>query len=102
MFPLLLCCYGDSVNFRDIVVSNSSGKISKLAVSQDKLVELSAWNAHNYEAWIVTSDKWNGHVIYSGADDCRLLTWDTRGPCHQPVHCCKQCQCSSSHYVALV
>ena len=88
--------------FRDIVVSNSLGKISKLHVSQDKLVELRSWNAHNYEAWIVTSDKWNSDVIYSGADDCRLLTWDTRGPCHHPVHCCKQCQFSVGWLIHLV
>lgn len=54
------------MHFRDIVVSSSSGKISKLCVSQEKLVELRAWNGHNYEAWIVTGDKWSGDVIYSG------------------------------------
>lgn len=54
------------MHFRNIVVSNSLGKISKLDVSQDKLVELRSWNAHSYEAWVVTSDKWNADIIYSG------------------------------------
>ena len=55
------------MHFRDIVVSNSLGKISKVDISQDKLVELRSWSAHSYEAWIVTSDKWNGDIIYSGS-----------------------------------
>jgi len=52
--------------FRDIVVSDSSGKISKYCVNQDKLVKLTSWSAHDHEAWIVACDKWNSHVIYSG------------------------------------
>lgn len=61
-------------HFRDIVVSTSSGKVSKLAVSHDKLVELMSWNAHNYEAWIVTSDKWSSDVIYSGKEvKCKCI-----------------------------
>ena len=59
------CNYYPNI-FRDIVVSNSSGKIIKLDVGQDRLAELRSWNAHNYEAWIVAGDKWNDHVIYSG------------------------------------
>lgn len=66
MLPALLCCHNDIMHFRDIVVSSSSGKISKLNVSQDKLVELQSWNAHRHEAWIVTGDKWSGNLVYSG------------------------------------
>lgn len=62
----LVCCHGDIIHFRDIVVSSSSGKISKYNINQDKLVELRSWNAHGHEAWIVTSDKWSGDLVYSG------------------------------------
>ncbi|KAJ3123636.1 Diphthine methyltransferase [Physocladia obscura] len=62
-----------------IVVSKSNGDLSLLELSNTSLVERETWNAHGFEAWIVSFDAWRpDSVIYSGGDDCILKSWDIR------------------------
>eukprot|EP01111_Echinosteliopsis_oligospora_P010251 TRINITY_DN3156_c0_g1_i1.p1 TRINITY_DN3156_c0_g1~~TRINITY_DN3156_c0_g1_i1.p1 ORF type:complete len:187 (-),score=54.27 TRINITY_DN3156_c0_g1_i1:124-627(-) len=63
-----------------IGISHNSGKI---AVWDLNIPDLPAytWRAHNYEAWVVASSSHHqgqGHVWWSGGDDCMLRGWDTR------------------------
>eukprot|EP00794_Sanderia_malayensis_P003306 gene3306-3791_t len=43
------------------------------------------WSGHDYDAWIVTQDKFSPDIVYSGGDDCRLKTWDLRALA-RPTH----------------
>ena len=64
-------------------MSDSLGQISLVELCDSGPRLLRQWKAHNYESWIVALDH-NPSVVYSGGDDCRLCTWDTRLDCEKP------------------
>ncbi|KAF6199386.1 hypothetical protein GE061_007412 [Apolygus lucorum] len=61
-----------------IVVSDSSGSVHVVSITQDKLTLTSSRKAHEFEAWIAAYDYFNTSVFYSGGDDCKLKVHDTR------------------------
>ncbi|BFG02139.1 diphthine methyltransferase [Drosophila madeirensis] len=67
---------GDAVQ---LVVSDSKGNISHLRyTAQGELSVVGTWNAHGFEAWTCTFDRWTPQRVYSGGDDCLLLAHDLR------------------------
>ncbi|GFO06777.1 WD repeat domain 85 [Plakobranchus ocellatus] len=60
-----------------VAASDSSGFLSILDI--DKGLEvIDSWQAHDYEAWITAFHKFDGNLVFSGGDDCRLKGWDIR------------------------
>lgn len=72
--------YSENHRQRNLIVSDSSGSISLLNfnVELKQLTLTHKWNAHSFEAWICTFDKWNSNTIYTGGDDTFLHAYDLR------------------------
>lgn len=66
-----------------VAVSQTDGGLSLWAVRPGAAApEIEQqWKAHELEAWIVASDRWQEGVYYSGADDCQFRAWDARVDC---------------------
>ncbi|TKY87132.1 hypothetical protein EX895_003809 [Sporisorium graminicola] len=45
---------------------------------------LTAWAAHDFEAWIAGFDCFHPTTVWSGGDDLSLKGWDVRSPSHPP------------------
>ncbi|XXQ39004.1 methylated diphthine methylhydrolase [Plasmodiophora brassicae] len=61
-----------------LACASSSGCVSVL--DWPTLAEQRQWRAHDLEAWTCAFDKHDECVVYSGADDCSLRSWDVRAP----------------------
>jgi len=48
-------------------------------------VLVNEWTAHDFEAWIVSWNYWDGNVVLSGGDDCKLKGWDLRQGFERPT-----------------
>jgi len=69
-----------------LAVSTSKGELCLVKI-REAVAELeTSWNAHDMEAWIVTKDRFQPSLLFSGADDCKMKIWDTRQGCDFPVH----------------
>lgn len=49
-----------------LVVSDSSGAVTVLRVTDKGLEKIGQWKSHSFEAWIGAFNYWNSHVFYSG------------------------------------
>ncbi|KAH9513181.1 Diphthine methyltransferase [Bulinus truncatus] len=67
-----LNCRGDMLS-----ASDSLGYVTVFNVNKE-ISQVSAWKAHDYEAWITAFDNFNPNVVYSGGDDAKLKVWDIR------------------------
>jgi diphthamide biosynthesis protein 7 len=61
-----------------LCVSYSDGSLQLCHATPSSLVCLSAWRAHDLEAWTVCPDLVSPNILYSGGDDCAFKKWDTR------------------------
>ncbi|XP_029168154.1 diphthine methyltransferase isoform X2 [Nylanderia fulva] len=62
-----------------IAVSDSQGRISHFAWRENnQLIKDFTLPAHEFQAWIVAFDYCNDNIFYSGGDDNKFLTFDTR------------------------
>ncbi|CAG9786376.1 unnamed protein product [Diatraea saccharalis] len=61
-----------------LVVSDSSGCVTLLTVTDDGLKKVNTWKSHGFESWIAAFDYWNTDVFYSGGDDCIFKSYDVR------------------------
>ncbi|OWY97310.1 hypothetical protein PHMEG_00032197 [Phytophthora megakarya] len=66
-----------------ICVSHSDGALSVLNITQDAIVPVQKWQAHDLygspiEAWIAAFNCHDPNVLFSGADDATLKGWDLR------------------------
>lgn len=69
----------DSFNVSKLVTSNSNGELNIIdCLDNSKFNVINRFQAHDYEIWSVLIDSVNDHIIYSGADDSMLKTWDQR------------------------
>ncbi|KAE9408063.1 WD-40 repeat-containing protein [Gymnopus androsaceus JB14] len=71
-------------NLGKMVVSLSSGDLVLLEPTESSLSSTSTWKAHDHEPWIAAWNYWDTNVVYSGGDDFKLKTWDTRA-LHDPI-----------------
>ncbi|XP_070163746.1 diphthine methyltransferase [Polyergus mexicanus] len=70
-----------------IAVSDSQGKISRFTWHEtNNLIKDFTVRAHEFQAWIVAFDYCNVNIFYSGGDDNKFLTFDTRTG-STPVSC---------------
>lgn len=67
-----------------VASSFSDGMVRVFEFRDATLMPLHEWRAHELETWIVAADKWQPHVIYTGADDAVLKVWDVRAPPSMP------------------
>ncbi|CAN7943277.1 unnamed protein product [Ixodes hexagonus] len=61
-----------------LCTSYSNGEVSVLRLTESRLGLERTWTCHDFEAWTVAWDSTDGHVFYTGGDDCLLKIWDTR------------------------
>lgn len=62
-----------------IAVSDSLGRISHFTWREtNNLVKNFTWSAHQFQAWIVAFNYKDDNIFYSGGDDNKFLTFDTR------------------------
>lgn len=62
-----------------IAVSDSQGRISHFTWHEtDNLIKDFTLRAHEFQAWIVAFDYCSDNIFYSGGDDNKFLTFDTR------------------------
>lgn len=61
-----------------LALSHDDGSLSLWDVGESELRNLSWWDAHDNEAWIVASHKQSPEILWSGADDGFLRGWDAR------------------------
>ena len=68
-------------------ISMSNGKLFRVPLTEDGFVVQEEWKAHDMECWITAFDPTSigAHVLYSGADDCKLKGWDTRISTEYPI-----------------
>lgn len=59
-------------------VGHSDGCVSILSFSEAKLQTLQSWKAHEFEVWTTCFDIHQPHMVYTGSDDCKLMSWDRR------------------------
>lgn len=85
----------DDSTFSSIAISQSDGRVSTWTLNESgSLRRRERWLAHVYpstapaEVWAVAFSKSSPHVVYSGADDCKLKAWDTRSSCDMPSMVC--------------
>ncbi|XP_014213614.1 diphthine methyltransferase [Copidosoma floridanum] len=69
----------DNANVK-ITVSDSHGSVSLFQLSDDAngLRKIFSGHGHDFEAWIAAFDYWDTNVVYTGGDDGKFLTFDTR------------------------
>ncbi|CAH0398057.1 unnamed protein product [Chilo suppressalis] len=63
-----------------LVVSDSSGSVTILTVTENGMKKTNTWKSHNFESWIAAFNYWNTEVFYSGGDDCVFKCYDVRVP----------------------
>lgn len=71
----------DWIDDERMALSHSNGSLSVWRLGEAASLINERWfPAHDGEAWIVAADACDahGHQLWSGADDCALLGWDTR------------------------
>ena len=61
-----------------IASSFSTGELKISQLTPTALTKLSAWKAHEFEAWICAFNHHNPSIVYSGGDDCLFKGWDSR------------------------
>lgn len=61
-----------------ISVSDSSGCVSVLHLTNNALSIKHNWKAHSYEAWTTAFNAFNPSTVYSGGDDSILNLYDTK------------------------
>ncbi|XP_012234135.2 diphthine methyltransferase [Linepithema humile] len=62
-----------------IAVSDSLGRISHFTWHEtSNLTKNFTWSAHQFQAWIVAFNYGSKNIFYSGGDDNKFLTFDTR------------------------
>ncbi|XP_043258381.1 diphthine methyltransferase [Colletes gigas] len=61
-----------------IVVSDSKGFVTLFEINENELNVINLWPMHKFEAWIAVFDYWDTNVIYTGGDDCKFQSFDTR------------------------
>lgn len=70
-----------SSNSDSLITSLSSGSLAHLTpTSTGELHVASTWQAHEFEPWITSWDKWDRNIVWSGGDDLKLKKWDMRMP----------------------
>ena len=62
----------------NLVASDSRGNISLLTIGEGEIRTERKWEAHSFEAWTCSFDKWNPNVVYTGGDDTFLNIYDVR------------------------
>lgn len=72
------CQQKEIISTNHLVVSESSGNIDLLQLTESEFKTKLSWQAHSHEAWIVCFDYHNANIIYSGGDDTYLKVWDSR------------------------
>lgn len=80
----------DWSNIRDfnnhpyIITTLSDGRAVIVDTQTEAIVN--DWKAHDYECWIGAWDHYaNNNIVYTGADDCLLKSWDLRVGTEMPV-----------------
>ena len=74
-----------------IASSDSKGSVHVSKVSESNLSEDFSVTAHDFECWITCFDYENQSLVYSGGDDAKLKSYDTRiNPASSPVFVCKE------------
>ena len=69
------------------IVSQSDGRMTLWSLDDGALRHRSRWLAHAYtgsapaEIWCTVFDERDKRLVWSGADDCKLKSWDLRTPC---------------------
>ncbi|XP_069691280.1 diphthine methyltransferase [Periplaneta americana] len=76
---------GDAGRDPAITVSDSTGHISVLKLTDFSLEKTQYWKAHEFEAWITAFDYWNPSLVYTGGDDCRFHVYDLRAGTRHPM-----------------
>ncbi|KAL2649763.1 hypothetical protein R1flu_017891 [Riccia fluitans] len=61
-----------------VAVSHSDGSLSVVDIGQGELEVISSWDAHGFEAWVVSYDSWKPQILFSGGDDSQFCCWDLR------------------------
>ena len=61
-----------------IITSDTNGFIHLTNLVENKFELVNSFKAHDYEIWSLLIDRTNSNLVYSGADDCLLKTWDLR------------------------
>jgi len=70
-------------------------------MSESNMTVTAQWQAHDLEAWSAAFDRWQEHVVYSGADDCMFKGWDLRQPDSSPTFINRQANTLCSHATCL-
>lgn len=68
-----------------ITFSDSKGKISVIQLLNQELRLQQKFLAHEYEAWITSFNYWNENILYTGGDDGKFRSFDTREDPARPV-----------------
>ena len=64
---------------KELVVSDSNGKVHLVRVGESDLTATTTLAAHSHEAWTCCWDRGQGGpLVYSGGGDCVLCLWDGR------------------------
>eukprot|EP00892_Ulva_mutabilis_P010567 jgi/Ulvmu1/7883/UM004_0114.1 len=106
---MTLSCDWAAVGGMDVFCSSSNGMVSHCRVAESSLKAVQQWQAHDMEAWMVTCDLHQEHVVYTGDDSCSFKGWDTRAAaemtfCNRRGHgagvCCIQSHLTREYEVA--
>lgn len=70
--------YLSDTNNHRILTSDTKGYINLTKLNDNKFDCVASFQAHELEIWSVLLDRFSENIVYSGADDCFLKSWDLR------------------------